>query len=54
MSATRRRLYGAARLLGDIEALAKGPAPYARRLARKAVYRRTGGLTARVLRGLGL
>jgi hypothetical protein len=54
MSQARRSLYRWARLLGDLEAAEKGPGPLGRRLVRKAVYRRTGGLTRRLLRSLGL
>jgi hypothetical protein len=44
--------YGVARLLGDVEAAAKGPVPYAKRRARRVVYSRANGLLWKLLRGL--
>ncbi|MFN2606923.1 MAG: hypothetical protein ABR511_03350 [Acidimicrobiales bacterium] len=54
MSTLRRNLYRAARIMGDVQAAAKGPGPLGKRLARKAVYRRTGRGTRRILRIFGL
>ena len=56
---TRRRslrsnLYRSARVLGDVEAAEKGPAAYARRLARKRAYRKTNHVLDRLLRRGGL
>lgn len=52
MSRTRSRLYRAARLLGDVEAVKKGR--YPQRVVRKAVYRKTNRSTRRFLRMFGL
>lgn len=46
LRSTRRDLYRAARVLGDVDAAAHGPDALARRLVRKAVWRTVG----RVLR----
>lgn len=54
MSQLRRNLYRAARDLGDLEAAEKGPAEFGKRLIRKRVYRKTGGLTRSLLQALGL
>lgn len=54
MTDTRSTLYRAARLLGDAQAASRGPAPLAKRYARKAVYRRTNSATRSLLKGLGL
>ncbi len=54
MSDFRRTLYALARLLGDAEALSKGPAPFARRLARKAIWRQVGRGTQRATKRIGL
>jgi hypothetical protein len=50
----RSQLYRAARDLGNIEAAEKGPTSYGRRVARRAVYRRTNSVTGGILRALGL
>jgi hypothetical protein len=50
----RGNLYLAARQLGNVQAAAKGPGPYARRVARRYAYRKTNGELRRVLRTLGL
>lgn len=50
----RGELYRAARDLGNMQAAAKGPGPYARRVVRRAVYRKTNGELRRLLRSLGL
>jgi len=52
VSRTRSRLYRAARLLGDVEAVKKGR--YPQRVVRKAVYRKTNRSTRRFLRMFGL
>ena len=56
---TRRRslrseLYRAARDLGNVQAAARGPGPAARRVLRRAAYRKTNGELRRVLRTFGL
>ena len=50
----RAELYRGARDLGNLQAAAKGPGPYARRVMRRAVYRKTNGELRRLLRGLGI
>ena len=50
----RAELYRGARDLGNLQAAARGPGPYARRVVRRAVYRKTNGELRRVLRALGL
>ena len=50
----RSQLYRAARDLGNVQAADKGPGFYAKRVARRQVYRSTNGLTRKVLRGFGL
>jgi hypothetical protein len=50
----RSMLYRDARMLGNIEAAAKGPAAYSRRYARRKVYAKTNGLSRKFLRSLGL
>ena len=50
----RGELYRAARDLGNLQAAAKGPGPYAKRVVRRAVYRKTNGELRRLLRRLGL
>lgn len=47
-------LFRAARLSADFRAIRKGPRAIVARLIRKAVYRRTGGATASLLRQMGL
>lgn len=54
MSRTRSSFYRWARILGDVEAAEKGPAPLAKRLVRKRIYRTQGTVTRRILRVLGL
>jgi hypothetical protein len=54
LSTFRRDLYRAARLLGTIDAAAKGPVPLGKRLVRKKVYAKANGKLARVLRRAGL
>jgi hypothetical protein len=50
----RSELYRAARDLGDVQAAERGPGSYARRVARRKVYRTTNGLTRQLLRGVRL
>ena len=50
----RSQLYRAARDLGNVEAVEKGPEAYGKRVVRRRVYRSTNRLTARFLRRLGL
>lgn len=54
MGQLRRNLYRGARILGDIQAAEKGPAPVAKRRVRRTVYRTEGRWTRKVLRSLGL
>jgi hypothetical protein len=54
MGQLRRNLYKSARILGDIQASEKGPAAYAKRRARRTVYRTEGRWTRKLLRSLGL
>ncbi len=53
-SALRSQLYRAARDIGNVQAASRGPGSYAKRVARRKVYRTTNGLTRHLLRGLGL
>ena len=46
----RSQLYRSARILGDVEALSKGPAAYGKRVVRKKAYRSSGSLTRSLLR----
>lgn len=50
----RSALYQAARILGDLQAAQRGPAPLGRRLVRKQAYRITNRALARGLRRAGL
>jgi len=50
----RSQLYRAARDLGNVQAASKGPGSYAKRVARRKVYRTTNGMTRHLLRGFGL
>lgn len=54
MSKIRREGYRALSILGDVEAAERGPAPLAKRLIRKRVYRHVGRGTRSVLRSFGL
>lgn len=54
MSKTRRPVYRLGSIMGDIEAAERGPAPLAKRLIRKRVYRHVGRGTRSVLRSFGL
>jgi hypothetical protein len=53
-SALRSELYRAARDLGDVQSAAHGPGAYAKRVARRRVYRQTNALTNSLLRSVGL
>lgn len=48
----RSQLYRAARDLGNLEAAERGPTAYGRRVARRAVYRRTNTAVGKILRSL--
>ena len=50
----RSQLYRDARILGNAEALAQGPAAYARRRARRRAYSTSSSLTRQLMRALGL
>lgn len=53
-SSLRSQLYRAARDMGNVQAAAQGPGAYAKRMARRKVYRTTNGLTNDLLRSFGL
>jgi len=53
-SSLRSQLYRAARDLGNVQAAAKGPGSYSKRVVRRKVYRTTNGMTRHLLRGFGL
>lgn len=48
----RSQLYRAARDLGNVEAAAKGPGAYGRRVVRRRVYRTTNGALGKLLRSI--
>lgn len=50
----RSQLYRDARLLGNVEAAARGPRAYATRYARRRAYATTTAITRRLLRSVGL
>lgn len=50
----RSQLYRAARDVGNVQAAAKGPGAYARRIARRKVYAKSNSLTRSLLRGFRL
>lgn len=57
MSATRTlrsELYRDARLMGNVQAAARGPGAYVRRYARRRVYARTNTFTRSILRSINL
>lgn len=54
MSATRRKVYKLGDWTGTAEAAARGPAPLARRLVRRQVYKRGGRSLYRALKSMGL
>jgi hypothetical protein len=53
-SSLRSQLYRAARDVGNVEAARRGPGSYAKRMARRKVYRTTNGMTNQLLRSFGL
>jgi hypothetical protein len=53
-SSLRSQLYRAARDMGNVQAASKGPGSYAKRVARRKVYRTTDGITRHLLRSFGL
>jgi hypothetical protein len=50
----RPALYLAARLLGDVQAAAKGPGPLVKRRVRAKVYGKAAGQLSRAFRKVGL
>jgi hypothetical protein len=50
----RSELYRSARILGNVEAMSKGPASYGRRVARRKVYAKSNGLLQKIFRRSGL
>jgi hypothetical protein len=50
----RSELYRTARIMGDVEAMQKGPTAYGQRVLRKQMYRRSNSATRRLLRMVGL
>jgi hypothetical protein len=50
----RSELYRDARLMGNLEAAARGPAAYSKRYARRKVYARTNSFTRSILRSINL
>ena len=46
----RSQLYRSARVLGDLEAMEKGPSAYGKRVVRKAAYRKSSSLTRNLLK----
>jgi hypothetical protein len=53
-SSLRSEIYRAARDLGNVQAASRGPSAYAKRVARRKVYRYTNGMTRHLLRDFGL
>ena len=53
-SSLRSQPYRAARDLGNVQAAEKGPTSYAKRVARRKVYRTTNGMTRHLLKDFGL
>jgi hypothetical protein len=53
-SSLRSQVYRAARDLGNVQAAAQGPGPYAKRVARRKIYAKSNGLTRSLLRSLKL
>lgn len=47
-------MYRTARILGDAEAMQKGPTAYGKRVMRKQMYRRSNSATRQILRMVGL
>jgi hypothetical protein len=54
ISRLRNQTYRAARDLGNVQAAAKGPTAYGKRIVRRKVYLTTNGITRKLLRGFGL
>ena len=50
----RSELYRDARVMGNVQAAAKGPDAYAQRYARRKVYSRTNSFTHSILRSIYL
>lgn len=50
----RSQLYRDARIMGNVEALSKGPLAYGKRYARRKTYAKSNALTHTVLRSFGL
>ncbi|MDH2903368.1 MAG: hypothetical protein PXZ08_05385 [Actinomycetota bacterium] len=50
----RSQLYRDARILGNVQAAAHGPAAYGKRYARRKVYTTSNSLTRQLLRALSL
>jgi len=50
----RTQLYRDARVMGNIEAAAKGPTAFGKRVVRRKAYAKTNSLTRALLRSLGL
>ncbi|HKH88648.1 MAG TPA: hypothetical protein VKA05_07480 [Acidimicrobiales bacterium] len=50
----RSQLYRAARDLGNVQAAAKGPGAYGKRVARRTAYRKGNSGIRRFLKGFGL
>jgi hypothetical protein len=50
----RSQLYRDARILGNVEAMAKGPGAYGRRVVRRKAYAKSSSLTRTMLRTFGL
>jgi len=51
---TRSQFYRVARDIGNAEAAAKGPVPYAKRVVRRKAYRSVNRGLGRFLRSIGL
>lgn len=54
LSKTRSQTYRAARDMGNLQALMKGPIPYSKRVVRRKVYRGVNRNLAKFLKGAGL
>jgi hypothetical protein len=50
----RSQLYRAARDLGNVQAMERGPTAYTKRVVRRKIYRNTNSLTRKLTRQLGL
>jgi hypothetical protein len=48
----RSQLYRAARDLGNVQAAAKGPSAYGRRVVRRKTYAKTNGALSKILKSL--